>query len=233
MDCFIKKIFEDKGENDTFVHGQFQKFSRGIFKNRALIKVSKTAKGFSLATSGEYANELVRILANKLGERKTQVTGVIVSTLDLKNKIPYSNIKQFMGIKQYVIESEMSGHDIIKLQEAAPEGFFALSFIFGDNELKIKPKAPKSAKPSTSEKGPKIDFCRLKTSDENLINYFVIEKGWKSLEANHTFVINDIIMPVNVKDPNEIRRLAKRKGKIIRKAVIDGKEHISEKDFVA
>ena len=233
MDCFIKKIFEGRGENDELVHGQFQKFSRGIFKNRALIKSSKSAKGFSLATSSEYANELVRTLASKLGDKKAQVTGVVVSTLDLKNKLPYKDIRQFMGIKQYVIEGEMSGNEIIKLQDNAPDAFFALSLSFGDMELKIKPKAPKSAKPSTSEKGPKIDFCKLKTTDSNIIEHFVIEKGWKSLEVNHTYVIDDIILPSGISDPNEIRRLAKRKGKIVRKAIIDGREVGSEKDFVA
>jgi len=36
MDCFIKKILE--GKKDEFVHIQFQKFSRGIFNDRAMIR---------------------------------------------------------------------------------------------------------------------------------------------------------------------------------------------------
>jgi hypothetical protein len=39
-------------------------------------------------------------------------------------------------------------------------GLFCSDFSLPDYELKIKPKAPKSAKPSTSgEKEAKADFC--------------------------------------------------------------------------
>ncbi len=231
MECFINKIFHDK--TDEFVHVQFQKFSRGIFKDRALIKALRTGKGFSVATSNEYANELVRACAEKLSGGKARITGVIVSTLNLKDKLPCLDIKQFMGVKQHVIDAELSGNEIIKLQDAIPGAFFALSFSFDDVGLKIKPKAPKSARPKTSDGLPKADFCRLKTTDEGLIDKFVIEKGWKNLEVRHDFIIDDIEVNEDVKDFNEMRRLAKRKGKIVRKAVVDGRETIEEKDFVA
>jgi len=218
---------------------QFQKFSRGSFNDKALIKVSKTAKGFSLATGAEYANELVRAVAEKLSSSKARVTGAMISTLKLKEMpifqklLAEAGIKQFAGVKQHIIDTELTGEEIIKYLDAVPEVFFALSFSAGDIELKIKPKAPKSAKPGTSEKGPKIDFCKLKTRDESLIRSFIMETGWKKIEVNHTFVITDIIVPTNVKDLSEIRKQAKRKGKIIRKAVIDGQQVVKEQDFVA
>ena len=232
MESFIKKIFENK--IDDKVHQQFQKFSRGTFKDRALLKITKSSNGFSLSTSSEYANELVHAVAEKLGNEKTKVTGVIVSTQSLAGKLNYTDIKQFMGIKQYVIDSSMSGIEITKLIDSLPDAFFALSFSFSNTLLKIKPKAPKSAKPKTSEAPAKPNFCSLKTQDINLINNFIIETGnWKKIEANHTFVINDIELPQNTTDPSELRKQAKRKGKLIRKSVIDGKEVINEKDFIA
>src|SRR3989344_886691 len=231
MDCFIKKIFH--GVNDSNVHLQFQKFSRGNFTNRALFKASSGPKGYSLRLGSEYVNELVRNVAEKLGNNKTMVTGVIVSTQKLDGKISYNDLRQFMGIKQYIIESEMSGNDIVKLIDSMPDVFFALSFSAGDTELKVKAKAPKSAKPKTSDGPPKVDFCILKTGDRELIEKFVWETGWKTIEGNHTFAINDIDMPKGISDPNELRRLAKRKGKIIRNLTIDGKEKVVEKDFIA
>ena len=231
MDCFIKKIFE--GKSDNSVHLQFQKFSRGNFTNRALLRASSGSKGYSLWLGLEYANELIRNVAEKLADNKTQVTGVVVSTQKLDGKINYSGLKQFMGIKQYVIESEMSGSEIIKLIDSMPDVFFALSFSVGDTTLKIKPKAPKSAKPKTSGEPPKADFCTLKTNDGSLIDSFIWEKGWKTIEGNHTFAISDIEMPKNISDPNELRRLAKRKGKIIRNLTIDGHDRVIEKEFVA
>jgi len=233
MDCFIGKIFHE--QSDELVHLQFQKFSRGSFRNRAMVKASKSAKGYSISTTAEYANDLVRLVAHRLGTNSTAVSGVVVSTLDLKSKLPSQGIKQFMGIKQYVISGDMSGGDIISMLDNAPEGFFALSFSAGDTILKIKPKAPKSAKSSTSESGPKINFCSLKTPDEQIVRAVLFDApaSWKSILVNHTFNINDIEISPNAKTPEEMRKLAKRKGVIVRKTVVDGKEHVEEKGFVA
>lgn len=233
MSTFIRKIFD--GNVDELVHLQFQKFSKGTFKDRAMVKASKSARGYSIATTAEYANDLVRLMAHKLGSNSTEVSGVVVSTIDLKGKIPSGGLKQFMGIKQYAVSGSMRGIDITALLDAVPDAFFALTFNVGEHMLKIKPKAPKSAKPSTSEAGPKIDFCSLKTPDEKLAHEFVFgaPAGWKSLEIKHTFAITDIEIPSNAKTPEEMRKLAKRKGTVIRKMTLDGKEHISEKIFVA
>jgi hypothetical protein len=231
MESFVRKIFEKK--IDESVHLQFQKFSRGAFKYKALLKATHSSKGYSLYAGNEFANELVRLVAMKLGNEKTTVTGVIVSTSDLKGKIPSTDLKQFMGIKQYIINGEMSGNEIVTLQDAFPDVFFALSFTAGDTILKIKPKAPKSAKPKTSEAPPKADFCNVKTNDKQLVEAFIWEQGWKTIEINHTFDIKDIELPHGAKDPNELRKLAKRKGVLIRNALIDGKESTKEATFVA
>jgi hypothetical protein len=231
MESFINKIFNSR--IDELVHLQFQKFSRGTFTQRALIKASNTGKGYSLSTGNEFANDFVRAMAEKLGSSESHVTGAVVSTSDLKGKLPSTGLKQFMGIKQYVINGKMTGNDITKLLDSFPEAFFALSFSVGENVLKIKPKAPKSAKPKTSEGPPKIDFCSLKTHDAKLIEQFVFEKNWKKIEIEHTFIISDIELPQGVTEPTQLRKLAKRKGTIVRKAKIDEKETVSEKTFSA
>ena len=235
MDFFIKKIFEEKIDNE--VHLQFQKFSRGNFEDRAMIRAKNSKGNYSVATTYEYANELVKGLGRKLGNEKTNVTGVIVSTLDLTGIISFSSIKQFMGIKQYVIGKEMSGSEIVSMIDKLPKAFAALSFTVNNTELKIKPKAPKSAKPSTKGQAkPKIDFCKIKTNDKEIVQglLFDIEiNSFKNIEVKHNFVIDEIIMPIGEKDPAQIREKAKRKGKIIRKIVVDGKEINNEKEFVA
>lgn len=232
MESFIKKIFE--GKSDELVHIQFQKFSRGTFSGRALVKASASKTGFSIGTTAEYANDLVRSVAQLLGSAKANITGVVVSTADLTGRLPFSDKKQFMGIKQYVISGEMSGSEIVKLCDSLPEAFFALSFKAGDTELKIKPKAPKSAKPNTSEAGPKADFCKLKTTNKELASSIVFENlSFKKAEISHAFVITDIAVPATAKTPEEMRRLAQRSGKIVRKANFDGKESVTEKNFVA
>jgi hypothetical protein len=229
---FIEKI--SKGERDELVHLQFQKFSRGEFKNRAVLVAKNTGGKYTISTSPEFGNELVRIVAEKLGEQKTIVKGAIVSTADLTEKIKFQEKKQFQGVKRYILEDEMSGKEIISLLNEFPKAFFGLSFSCSEDEtvLKIKPKAPKSGKPSTKgEDVIKADFCRITTKDKKIGESFVFENpDYKKAEIKHTFIIEEIIIPEEIKgeDFAVIREKSLRKGKIIREGLIDGEKFIKE-----
>lgn len=220
---FIKKIVEKNF--DELVHLQFQKFSRGEFKNKAVVEIKKSKDKYTIKTSPEFANELVMFMAEKLGEEKTKITGAIISTLDLKNDLNFKEVKQFQGVKRYLIDSEMSGKEILNLLNKFPKNFFALSFGSGEDSLKIKPKAPKSGKPGKGDEAPKADFCTLKTSDEKIGKSFIFEKDdFKSAKFNHTFVIEKIEIPEELKDSKDfalIREKSLRVGKIIRNSEID------------
>ena len=61
---FIKKIFD--GKIDDSVHLQFQKFSRGEFRDRAIVKVKKSGSKYTISTTAEFGNEFVRMLAENL-----------------------------------------------------------------------------------------------------------------------------------------------------------------------
>src|SRR3989344_7718161 len=102
MDSFIKKIFD--GKTDELVHIQFQKFSRGEFKDKAVILYSYSKDKYSLSTTYEYSNDFARAMAEKLGDSKTKVTGVIVSTRDLTGQVNFVDKKQFAGVKQYILD---------------------------------------------------------------------------------------------------------------------------------
>jgi len=174
---FIKKIVDKK--IDELVHAQFQKFSRGIFKDRAVLKVKKSKGKYTINSSSEFANELVFIMAQKLGNKKTLVSGAVVSTSNLKEKIDFKEIKQFQGVKRYLIEKEMSGDELVKLILEFPKTFFGLSFqIDEENSLKVKPKAPKSGKPGKGDEEPKADFCKLITNDSELGKSGIIYPSW-------------------------------------------------------
>lgn len=231
---FIKKIFDNK--IDESVHLQFQKFSKGEFKNKALIKAKNSAGKYTIATTYEFANEMIRDLANKLNG-KTKVTGVVVSTNDLKGQLDFVGIKQFMGVKQYQIDKEMSGEEITNLLNSFPKAFFGLSFKTADSELKIKPKAPKSAKPSTKpDEKPNPDFCKLITTDKQLGESFIFEKPFKQATVSHHFIIKDIVIPQelkNEKDFSIIREKSRRKGIVVREGEIDEVKFKKEVDFEA
>jgi len=203
---FIKKIVD--GNIDESVHSQFQKFSRGEFKGRAMIKAKQSSGKYIINTSAEFANDLVKYMAEKLGEKTSSVKGIIVYTGELDG-VDYKNKKQFMGIKQYVIDSEIPGLGILDLMDKFPRAFFAFSFKVGEDELKIKPKAPKSAKPSTkTEEKPNPNFCKLTTKDKKVIESFVFEKpDFKQVNISHTFLIKDIIIPNELKDEKDFLKV--------------------------
>jgi len=243
MKFFIDKIFS--GKADELVHVQFQKFSRGEFKDRAMIIAKQMSSGkFSINTTPEYGNELVKCLGEKLGGEMTVVTGVVVSTRDLEGELDYENKKQFMGVKQYVINKEMSGSEILELCDKLSNSFIGLSFKVGDSELKIKPKAPKSAKPSSKgESGPKVDFCKLKTSDRSIVDSLLfdseLQRGWKKVEVSHDFLINEIVISDELKkeageDYSLIKEKALRRGRVVRRLKVDESiEVMKEREFEA
>ncbi len=229
---FIKKVFDKKIDEE--VHVQFQKFSKGEFRDRALIDAKNSNGKYTIKTSAEFANELVKMMAEKLGDDKTKVTGAIVSTSDLTGKLEFKDKKQFQGVKRYIIDREISGTEILNLFDEFPKSFFALSFNVNDDKLKIKPKAPKSGKPGKGNEEAKADFCTLKTTDKQIADNFVFENpNFKTAKINHTFFIDSMIMPEGEKDFAKIREMAKRKGRIVRKAIIDGNEMESEAEFEA
>jgi hypothetical protein len=231
---FIKKIVDKNF--DEAVHLQFQKFSRGEFKDRAVLKVKKTKDKYTINTSPEFANEFVRMMAEKLGTNSTKVEGAIVSTSDLTGKVDFKEKKQFQGVKRYMIDKEMTGKELLNLLNEFPKTFFGLTFdVDENNKLKIKPKAPKSGKPGKGDEEPKADFCKLITNDQEIGKSFIFEKNdFKSADVKHIFVIEKMVMPeTDEKDFAKIREMTKRQGKIIRFSNIDDVKDTKEYEFTA
>src|SRR3989344_6827941 len=145
MENVMKRIFSGKSDDD--MHNEFVKFSRGIFNDRYLIQAKKQKDLGSIKTGNEFANFLVRRCLERING-EINISGIIVYTGNLEDsKIPIERVKQFMGIKQYVVNSKVKSSDIIEAMNKYPRAFFALTFITPNAELKIKAKAPKSAKP--------------------------------------------------------------------------------------
>lgn len=241
---FIKRAI-DKNVDES-VHIQFQKFSKGEFTNRAIINAKFSGGKYTINTSAEFANDLVKTVAQKLGSEKTRVTGGIISTVNLKEIPKYQNllanatVKQFQGVKNFQIDVELSGTEIVEIVKAFPKAFFALSFSVEKDEtsLKIKPKAPKSGKPgSKGEEAPKADFCKLITKDAELAKSFVFENPqFKKAEIKHKFLIDRINIPEDLKESKDfalIREMSKRAGRILREAIIDEKKFEKEFEFEA
>ncbi|MBC8435148.1 hypothetical protein H8D91_01455 [archaeon] len=229
----IKKIFE--GIFDDEVHAAFLKFGRGEYPNKYLIEAKRQKDKYVIKTSAEFVNYFVVKCLEE--QEKLHVKGIIISTIDLSNEIPFPVVKvsNFQGVRKIQIDTELNAEDLIKLIDKYPRMFFALSFKTNSCELKIKAKAPKSGKPDKETGEVKVDFCSLKTTNPLIAREVLFGLGdFKEIRVEHTLKINEIIYPKDSSlNPAEIREQSKRKGTVVRKVLIDGNEKLSEANFEA
>jgi hypothetical protein len=231
----MKKIFS--GVCDEEVHSAFLKFGKGEYSGKYLIEAKKQKDKYHIKTSAEFANFLVKKCLE--GQGKVAISGIIVTTINIGNddELGFEVKKRgnFQGIKKLQIETEVEAEKILKLMEKYPRVFFALSFKTNSCELKIKPKAPKSGKPGKDSEEVKVDFCSLKTTDVSLVKELLFDiENFNDLRVEHVLKIRDIIYPKDPSlNPAEVREKSKRKGVIVRKVVVDGREKISEANFEA
>lgn len=217
---FIKKIF--LGEDDDSVHRQFTRFGKGAYGGRAALSLWRTKK-LKIKSGFEFVNDFVLFVA---GLGNVKFSGSIRS----KDEIEFLSGKKKSGKWVY----EVSDFSSDRIKEIADKVYYFL--LNGEGEgikLKIKGKLPK---PGKSEKKIDDKFCQMEL-DEKYYNAVKEDFFWdlpegKKISVNHTFLIDEIVMPkTDEKDFARIREMAKRKGKIIRNSVVDGKEIKSEKEF--
>ena len=229
----IKKIFDKKIDDE--VHSDFLKFGRGEYKNKYMIEAKKQKGRWAIKTGPEWANYLVRKGLERVSG-KVNVTGVIVSTI--KVEVPFSKeTKQFMGIKQYKVNGEVDTKEVLSFMNQYPRLFYALTFSLPDYELKIKAKAPKSAKPSTKgDKEIKVDFCSLKTNNPEIAKEIFFDYPiFDVIAIRHTIKISDVIYPneFSKMKPEDVRERSKRKGVVVREITVDGRTERKEASFEA
>jgi len=225
---FIKKIFQSKdGVGDESSHKQFIRFGKGDYGRRALISLWKTGK-VKISSSFEYANDFVLFVSGLEGSGKVVFSGNIWS----KDEIP--GLKGVKKAGKWI--HEVKDLTSAEINQIADKVYYFLLNAEGDGiKLKIKSKLPKPGKAED-----KIDdkFCQLELDEK----YYKVAKEdffWdipdcKKASVGHKYIITEIVMPkTSEKDFAKIREMAKRKGKIIRTTIVDGKETKTEKAFEA
>lgn len=214
MDCFIKKIFLGKADEEA--HRQFVRFGKGVYNGRAALALQKKDR-IKLSGSFEYANDFVN-LAAELAPEETNFSGIVLS----KNEIEGLEGKKKSGVIEYAFNGNLQN-----AREIAGRAYcMLLDAESPELKLKTKKKLPKPGKSGEQ----KIDdkFCILEAD----LKYLPKIKDaflWdvpecKKAKIMHTYIINDIVLPQGESDPEKMRILAKRKGKLIRKITADKNE---------
>lgn len=221
---FIKKIFE--GKVDETVHKQFVRFGKGTYSMRAVMNVLRQTDQIKISSSFELANDFVDFISNLT--LKFSVNGIILS----KEKIEGLDFRKKANILVCDINREMEN---IELKRLATSSYATLldcnaPGIF----LKIKKTLPKPGKSGETKVNDK--FCVLELNKKfwpqaHDAFFFDLPLEFKKARIEHTYIITDIILPKSEKDFEKIRIIAKRKGRLIRKIIVDGKESVKEKSF--
>ena len=212
MEFFIKSIFEESDLEKA--HKYFLRFGKGNYRKRFLMGFNKSKK-IKVKASFELANEFVEFVKEN---KDVEFSGKVL----MKEAIPGKTGRKKAGSFVY----EISESSIDEFENAY---FYLLDVNNEDIVLKIKKSIPK---PGKSEEKIDNNFCAL-TLDEKYFNKLKEEFFWdvpegKKVSVEHEVVITEIVKPENEEDPKKIRELAKRKGKLIRKINVDGKEIVKE-----
>jgi len=230
---FIKKI--DEKRIDESVHSKFIRFGKGEYHGRFVMNFWKT-KNIKIKSSFEFANDFI-LICSDFGN--CWISGVVLSKQDISKIMLKNNIKGNSETKKggLYYENNIPLQEIKKeqLQELEKASYFTLLDVEGNGfKLKIKKKLPK---PGKDEAKTDDKFCQLE-ADEKYYPKIKEDFLWdlpesKKIQLKHSIFVKEIIMPEGEKDFAKIRELAKRKGKIIRNAYIDGKEISVEYEFEA
>lgn len=217
MEFFIKKMFE--GEDISKNKKYFLRFGKGSYKRRFVMALNKGAK-IKIKASYELSNSFVEFVREN---KEVGFSGKILTTEKVQGK---------EGRKK-------AGSFVYEISESNLEGFenpyfYLLDANSGDIVLKIKKSLPK---PGKDEEKVDDKFCSMELDEKYWGKikesfFWDIPDKVKKVSVEHEILISDIEYPEGEKDPVRIRELAKRKGKMIRKLVVDGKVEIREKSLV-
>jgi len=219
---FVKKIFLDKP--DEVVHRKLGRFSPGEFNDRALVKISK-GKDLKVKCSCDLADDLFGLIAENVTD-DVHVKGKIIASKDFSSEIDF-DVENFKKGKKFTaeIDTDLTPSQMKGLYERFRLGFILLNVEGGGFKLTLGKTLPRPGKEL------KDNFCKVVFPAE-LFKEFVWEvDDFKKAVCRHKFVIDEVVAPEGVSDSSEARKLAKRKGKLVRVLDVDGEERVIEKEF--
>jgi len=217
MESFLKKILTNKSDEDS--HRYLVRFGKGEYRRRFLLSLTRGDR-IKVKTSFEFANDLVKFV-NEIKEIK--FSGKVLS----KEKVAGKEGKKKAGVFVYEVSD-------CSLDEFKNVYYYLLDAEDSEILLKIKKNLPK---PGKNEEKIDDGFCSLVIGQKYWAAlrdiFFWDVPECKKANIEHELKINEIVVPKGEKDPVKIRELAKRKGTIIRKMIIDGKESSKAINFEA
>ncbi len=233
MGHYIKNIFENK-QNEK-VHNKLIRYSKGFFEGPK-IKIRKQKDNIKIKSSFHIVDELLELVVKYNTENIVLIKGVIIYNEDLEKKfeelgLKYVKVTKSRGIHKYELNHEV---DIKKFFEVFNNYNPLVSFTTKDVKITTKKSFPKPNKEISDS------FCYIQlpiSAEKEVYESFcfdIKDEYPKFVDISHDIIVEEVIFPkTDLEDFKEIRRLAKRKGKIKRYVKYDKKTLESEATFEA
>jgi len=223
---FINKLAG--GTIDEDVHQRFIRYGPGKFIKEAFT-IKLMAKSVQVQCGVEYCQVIFSILSDQLDE-DVDVSGVVVSKKDLRSDFEELGIEpvKITG-KKYTIKENMDPKRFKTFVERFRANYLLLAIKGKNFNLRSKKSVPKPGKPVEKFYTLKMPTDRMDLLKEEFL--FDVDVGsFKLATINHTYLVEDIVVPEEFKDDPALARLkAIRKGKIMRQVDVDGE--VSEKEY--
>ena len=215
-------------------HGFFTKYGRGEF-NGPVLTVKQGKGAFKVSGTPEYCSMIGEIIASS-ASCDFDVKGSIFSKSDFRDDIREIGLDfedktkkgYFIANFKSVIEPGL----LKPVYQAIPDGYVFLS-LKGDKPWSInagkKPPKPGGKIKETFFKAS-LGLESLDMLREELL--FDVEGDFTEVRIENTYIIDEIVVPSDIKNASEARIHAKRKGKIRRKVTVDGVENTTEKEMI-
>lgn len=226
---YIKDLFENK--ETEHLHNKFIRYSKGNFCG-PLMKIRISKANVKIGASFHYVDELLKFVAEILGDVQVHVKGTLIWNSDLgpelaKLGIKYSKVTKSRGIFKYLLENDVP---IKTFVETMGNYHVLINIKQEDLSYVTKSSFPKPNK----EFGP--DFCKvtfpISILDRILEEFaFDVKSAKKLIEIKHSLDITEIKLPEGEEDFEIARKLARRIGHIKREVIVDSESTITEKDF--
>ncbi|MAG47786.1 hypothetical protein CL617_04225 [archaeon] len=201
---FIEKIFKNQVDED--IHKQFTRFSKGTFEDRALTRIKKTKNKITVKVSYDLSKFLVEVFSDLITE--SEISGKLVKKgkkSEINEKVNSEQLKTLLEENDYCLIDTSTEKYKLKCKKAVPKPGKALDTKFCSATLPM---------------------------DKSKEFLFDTDEDFKDAEITHTFIIEEIVVPKEYENnPEEARLNAKRKGKLIRKIILDDKETVKEKEI--
>lgn len=243
------------GKADETVHRRLMKYSKGEFEG-PVIEVNIKGKTLAINGSAEYEDLIGWIFAhNAPHQLEFRVTGGIKCVKDQTEVLRNAGLNIQMSKAKGKAMYDAKFSDNVTLAKTLRDVYsklvseclvlLSVKPVSGGREWSMSTKKDYPRPPTKGElKGPGTDFCKavLPVSDEltrGVLSEVVpdfkdeIQGSFKQLKVENYYRINEVVLPEGKEKLGfaEIRLKAKKKGLLVRKATVDGKELIKEVQF--